>query len=160
MLHFNYLGFLEPNKQIICELSTFEQYFVNEFESKTRKQIFGNFKTFYDEIKRITNANYLVQWINGSFVTKKNNPKDIDFVTFIEESVFLKHQAEINDFLNQNNWYALGIDAYFVIVRTEGTKYFFRYESDKMYWFHQFTKVKSVSKRDKTRKKGFVELNY
>lgn len=160
MLNFDRYGFLKPNSEIACELVDFEEHFVNAFESKTRRQIFEHYKTFSDEIKRITHSSFLHQWINGSFVSKKINPKDIDFVTFIEESVFIKYQNEIQHLLNSKNWYLLGVDTYFVIIRKENNKFYFRYQSDRAYWLQQFTKVRATTKRNETRKKGFIELNY
>jgi len=38
-----------------------------------------------------------VQWINGSFISNKQNPGDMDFVTLMDFSTFNQHQNAIEN---------------------------------------------------------------
>lgn len=83
-LDFDEFGNLTPYKIIETDLITLEAYFVTAFpKSKTRKRLFENYLSyiyrFQDEVFPI-----FEQWIDGSFVTQKENPKDIDIVTFLD----------------------------------------------------------------------------
>jgi len=75
-LNFDEFGNLTPYQAI----DTLEAYFVTAFpKSTTRKRLFENYLRyiyrFQDEV-----FPFFEQYINGSFVTKKENPKDIDLV--------------------------------------------------------------------------------
>jgi len=80
-LNFDKFGNLTPYQAIEVDLDTLESYFVTAFpKSTTRKRLFENYLRyiyrFQDEV-----FPFFEQYINGSFVTKKENPKDIDIVT-------------------------------------------------------------------------------
>ena len=75
-----------------------------------RRNTEGSFRLFS---RRITPQ--FEQWINGSFVTTKENPNDIDFVTFIDSTIFKQNEAKLEEFWS----FALedeGLDAYIVKI--------------------------------------------
>lgn len=91
-LNFDDQGNLIPYEPIEVSLDTLETYFVTAFpKSTTRKLLFENYLRyvyrFQDEVFPI-----FEQYINGSFVTKKENPKDIDIVTFLDFEVYEKRE--------------------------------------------------------------------
>lgn len=64
-----------------CTLNEFENKFVKGLSEK-RNEIMGFYKKHLDDIK---NCEYvLCHWIDGSFVTIKENPEDIDTLTELE----------------------------------------------------------------------------
>ncbi len=154
-LAFNSKGLLVSDSYISISLVDFESTFVTDFPtSKTRQKIYENYIAYSDELKKLLNLSDIKQWVDGSYVTKVINPKDIDFVTFIDEKIFLKYQNDLDSFKNKN-WFDLNIDAYFVIEK-EGHCF----ESDKLYWLHHFSKTRNNSRTGKRLKKGFVEINH
>lgn len=64
-------------------LNEFERRFVfNGQNSTTRKRIYGGFINF--ERSLIEKGFFNIQWIDGSYVTSKIDPNDIDMVTFYD----------------------------------------------------------------------------
>ena len=154
-LDFNSQGFLVPNINIVTNLECFKATFVDELLiSKTRVNLYENYLNYSNELKHLLQVDYLTQWINGSFVTKTINPKDIDLVTFIPEPIFSKKEKEIIDF-KQRNWFDLKVDAYLIIERSN-----FGFESDKLYWLNQFSKTRKISRKGIRNDKGFIEISY
>jgi hypothetical protein len=158
MFHFNNKGFLVPVSNISFSVNEFYLTFVEEFESERREILFRNFLDYTKEIMNVLDVDSEKQWINGSFTTKIDNPKDIDLVTFIDEAIFLKYSDQLWHFTRHSNWKKLGIDAYFVILRPTGSLLFSHSESDKLYWYHHFTKVKPTKRLKQPIRKGFVEI--
>ena len=84
---FNYLGLLQPPEKMVMTLEEFEQVFVHSFpNSQTREVIFENYRKFIDDFSELVSPQF-IHWINGSFVTQKINPRDIDFVMIIKTNV-------------------------------------------------------------------------
>ena len=83
-------GFIFPNEKINVDLATLKTIFVDNFpNSTTRKTLYDNYLRYIDDFSKQITPNF-TQWINGSFVTLKENPNDIDFVTFIDVDILLE----------------------------------------------------------------------
>jgi hypothetical protein len=81
-------GYLMPVAKIEIELSTLEQVFLKGFpNSTTRPKIWANYLRFLDRFRSKVTSNF-TQWIDGSFITQKENPNDLDLVTFIDCTLF------------------------------------------------------------------------
>lgn len=64
-------------------ISELEEEFVNPFpNSTTRKDIYDGHSNYIIELVNVLESNFS-QWLDGSFVTKKLNPNDIDVVNFV-----------------------------------------------------------------------------
>lgn len=154
-LVFDTKGLLVPSRNIVATLDDFNITFVKNFPmSKTREKLFENYLSYSDELKQILNLGELKQWINGSFVTKTINPKDVDLVTFIPNEVYYKNESVLRKF-NEKSWFEFNIDAYILIER-QG----FTFESDKLYWLNHFSRTRKNLKTGKRLEKGFIEINY
>lgn len=90
------------------------------------------------------------QWINGSFVTRKARPKDIDVVSFINHEVYAGIEPQFRELRLKYS----GVDAYFVRVYPEGHSRRFITQFDQIEWRHLF----STDRR--RRKKGFIQINF
>lgn len=95
-------------------MDTLEAYFVTAFpNSTTRKRLFENYLRyiyrFQDEVFPI-----FEQWVNGSFVTQKENPNDIDLVTFLDYEAYGKRGDKVLDRFWSFSLESEGIDAYIV----------------------------------------------
>ena len=158
-LIFDEHGYLVPSEKITIDLATLEQVFVKDFpNSTTRKDLFDNYLRYIDAFaKEITP--HFTQWINGSFVTKKEDPKDIDFVTFIDVDLYDKKELIIDKFLS----FSLeekGLDAYILQIHPINTKLYENYTLPNIELWH---KRFSSTKKDKNAiafPKGFIEIKF
>jgi Nucleotidyltransferase domain len=141
-LHFNQKGYLYPIDIFTIEYDNFKETYV--FNDR-RKNLFTEFDTFLTEIKQFLLEPFFI-WINGSYVTQKMNPNDIDCVIFLENSIFNFHESNLN--LIKYKYKSLKIDSYFVKLGMEFTEY------DKIEWRETFHKI-----RDSKEKKGFIQID-
>ena len=83
-MRFDQRGFLSPYSAISCNLKELEDTFVlSVAKSDVRKHLFSNYLLYLDKLVNIVGPGFR-QWIGGSFVTKKQNPNDVDVVSFID----------------------------------------------------------------------------
>lgn len=96
-LNFDKNGYLEPYKPLEIDLDTLKANFVDSFpNSKSREWLFNNYLRFLYRFQDKV-FTYFEQWINGSFVSQKENPKDIDLVTFLDYRIYEKRGDKILD---------------------------------------------------------------
>ena len=95
MLTFSPAGYLVPVGKVATDLPTLERVFVTDFPtSTTRPRLWANYLAYLERFRNKVTGNF-VQWLNGSFVTQKENPNDIDLVTFIDYSIFEPMEAPV-----------------------------------------------------------------
>ncbi|TLV03657.1 DUF6932 family protein [Dyadobacter luticola] len=153
-MKFDIFGNLKPYQIIKSDLKTFEKTFVAPFsESKTRKVLLKNFKNYLSDLENVAGSGFY-QWIDGSFITNKLNPNDIDFVTFIDWKVFEKNEKGIDRLRQLRYQKELGMDGYFVAVYPENHKKNILYQADRFQWQFQFGK----SRTDK--QKGIIQIDF
>ncbi len=158
-LNFTSEGYLTPIDGIESDLTTFRQNFVEDFSnSKTRHNLFDNYLEYLRLFSRNITPKF-EQWINGSFVTQKENPNDIDFVTFIDANIFDKFEQELESFWS----FSLedeGLDAYIVKIYPSHSPLFFTHtEHFKAIWHKRFCRTKADAQLDIS-KKGFIKLKF
>ena len=156
MLVFNSSGLLVPDNKIVSSLEELETEFVNNIPTPKRKEIFEAYKHYVEQFKEQCNLQELHQWINGSFVTKKSSPGDIDLITFLDFETVKQLGDNINNFKYPKSEIIYGVDAYIIEVYPENHKNCFIFLSDKAYWMDRFTKTRSVKGRRLA--KGFLEI--
>ncbi|MCU0345520.1 MAG: hypothetical protein MUC59_01170 [Saprospiraceae bacterium] len=159
-LIFNEFGFLTPQDVIHAGLESFENIFVKEFiNSNTRSPIFENYLSYISAFKQEIMPEFR-QWVDGSFVTKKLNPKDIDIVTFIPFEVYENRRKEIEaKFIMGGALKHFGVDAYAIRTYPEKHELHFVTLHDTAEWRETFSKTK-FNKNQKRYPKGFIELNF
>lgn len=159
-LKFDQKGFLYPHQKINLTLDAFEEMFVKGFpQSVTRQRLFENYQTYVRDFREMLTPVF-TQWINGSFVSKKPNPKDIDMVTLIDFQTDLKHEKIIAErFVNRKAIEIYGVDAYTLTVFPEDHRQHVQTKSDLLYWNDWFGR--SWSNRTGNRlPKGYVEIQF
>lgn len=156
MFIFNNSGLLVPDKKITCSFQDFEKEFVLNIPTKKRKEIFGFYVKYNNSLKKICYLPELHQWINGSFVTKKQNPGDIDLVTFLDFKLVKNLGTKLDHFIFPNSEKIYGVDAYIVVVYPEDHQDKFIYKSDLAYWNDRFSKTRRI--RGNKLAKGFIEI--
>lgn len=82
-------------------VENFEKQFIEEFpSSNTRKQLYSNFKEWLEKLTEIQQPDRI--WLDGSYLTRKINPNDIDLVVFFRpENIGSKEKAaKISNLVN------------------------------------------------------------
>jgi hypothetical protein len=150
MLEFDFDGHLKPYGAINIPLEhlkvTLGAYFAH---TKHREELLIHYLVLLEELLELLDFP-AIQYLDGSFVTSKFLPRDLDLVTFIDYRDFEAHENEIKTLLERNK--KLNLDCYFEKLYPEGHKHFFRFQSDLLYWESLFSKT-----REKKRK-GFLKI--
>lgn len=155
LITFNSRGLLEPAGPIRLTLTELHDYFVT---SSRRQLLFDGFVNYLNEMRTICQTP-LTYWINGSFVTKKVNPGDVDFCVFIDYSLFITHEEQLVKFGCQNKEQLGAIDAFIIHRYPLDDPKLKITEADSKYWMAQWTKTRP-NKNRKSYPKGFIELIY
>lgn len=160
MFDFNSDGFLMPVGKITTDLQDVETSFVKKFpNSNTRLSLWTNYLSFLERFKKKVTNNF-VQWINGSFVTKKENPNDMDLVTFVDYRIF--EPMETAQYLEEFWSYNLesqGLDSYLLAVYPENHQDYPDYQMLLNKWAIRYTNAKqNVVILNNV--KGFLELKF
>lgn len=139
-------------------LQEFQINFVDSFSlDSKRHEIFLNYQRFLNDFSKEVTTDF-VQWINGSFVTRKQNPRDIDFVTILDHVVFQEKERLIeNKFRLLAAREIYSVDAYTIRKYPETHPKYNICRDELVYWNHWF----SYSKKNQAKKKfskGFVEI--
>ncbi len=146
MLTFDEYGYLIPDQLIEVDLETFiREFVVNEH----RENIFNEYKRMLADISALSPGAFY-QWINGSFVTRKTRPKDIDVVSFISHEVYIDFEPQFRELRLKYS----KVHAYFVRVYPDSHPRRFITQFDRIEWRHLF----STDRR--RRKKGFIQINF
>ena len=157
-LEFNEYGYLIPYQPILTDVVTFEQVFVESFpESITRRPLFEQYQAFNQLLYELL-PNGFSQWINGSFVSRKSDPNDIDVVTFVDASLYDRYEKQFDVLRGWRNRRSKSVDGFFVRYYPENHRYRIRYEYDCTDWLNTFGTWKD--RTQKTRNKGFITLNF
>lgn len=138
---FNAKGYLEAGLHPM-EAEDLEKEFVTPFPySSTRKNVFEGFKKHSKELQEVINK--YVQMIDGSFVTNKNDPGDIDLICFIDgdmlDAMDPADQAKIYTLLSgKATKLSHMCDAYFCPSYPENHPKYEYYRPQKKYWMGEF----------------------
>ncbi len=77
-LNYDIRGNLYPPDIVQVEWADFTENLDTKFiDSTTRSRLLNNFVSFLNRIQQNIQPDFKV-WVDGSFVSKKNNPRDID----------------------------------------------------------------------------------
>ncbi len=93
-------------------------------------------------------------WIDGSFVTRKEHPNDLDAVVFLPAREYESVEQELRRLRNE----FAGLDIYFVKVIEAGSPSHFLYVSDYTEWLFQFTTIRPHKSTGRKSPKGFLDI--
>jgi uncharacterized protein DUF6932 len=149
-MEFDQNGNLLPNEAVEISLEDFREQFIGKFKnSSNRTLIFDSYLRYLEDFKREITTDFF-QFINGSFVTRKQNPNDMDSVTFVDYKFYEQHESKMGQFKGQTSY--SGIDAYIEKTYPENHHYYIRYRTDLLYWDSLFTKNRQGQR------KGFIKI--
>jgi hypothetical protein len=152
---------VEPVELTIAQ---FRETFVDKWQGNrsTRPAIFDVFETYVSDFRNLITPNF-VMWIDGSFVTlKKDNPNDIDFVSFIDYRIYDEKKPIIDSRFGKyttKDHYGKLLDAYICLVFPSTHENAIRTQSDELDWLRQF----SYTKPDRHKRqypKSFVKIKF
>lgn len=157
-IRFDNNGNLTPYEVIETDLQTFQNSFVGNMDnSDHRQKLFDDYMKYTtDLIKIVSNSFY--QWINGSYVTQKHTPKDIDMVSFIDFSQVKGNEEKLKNFLYPLSKEIYNVDAYIVKTYPDNDKNQVFSKSDTLYWLHHFQKTRP-NKKGVKQYKGFIKID-
>ncbi|MEM8528834.1 MAG: hypothetical protein AAGG68_29635 [Bacteroidota bacterium] len=154
---FDYRGYLKPYRKVEMKWSDFETLFV---QTNERRHLFEELLRYNENLYGIIKSPFY-QWMNGSFVTKQNRPKDVDVVTFIRYDTYDRKEQQIDAEFSKwqvGNFYK-GLDAYTVWEYPESHRFYSTFKADCAYWYNWFSTTRA-NRAKKKYPKGFVELKY
>lgn len=158
MLNYDEHGFLTPYEVISADLKLLESEFVVYFGNESRQRLFDKMVKYLTELKALIGDD-LVVWVNGSFVTRKLNPNDIDIAVFIPWRKVEQFSNLLKSFSNPAALGIYGVDGYLVrIYEPEHPKHVLTH-SDRLHWLHDFSRTQP-NRNGKTFKKGFLEIKF
>lgn len=159
-LKFDDRGHLTPYERINVTLTEFEEFFVKSFGSDSiRIEIFENYKNFIKDFSDQVTPNF-THWIDGSFVTSKVTPRDIDFTTLIKHGIYQSKREIIDSKFRLRGGKAnYKVDAYTIEILPEDHKKYGIFEIDLVYWDNWFSKTKKNWAK-KSFSKGYIEINF
>lgn len=154
-LSFDPDGFLMPYTAVTADLESFKETFVGGFpDSATRGGIFNNYQDWLATFRSTVCQTGFYQWIDGSFVTRKNNPNDLDIVTFVDHAVYLEKERNIGAFKSLKFRKETKLDLYFANVYPANHALRKNFEFDSAYWLDLF------SKNRLKQHKGFIQIDF
>ena len=151
-LVFDENGYLKPYQPIEIDIESFKYNFVDSFpNSISRELLYNNYLrflySFQDNI-----FTFFEQWIDGSFTTKRQNPNDIDVVTFLSFDVYEKRGDKVIDKYWKFSLEDQKIDSYIVKSYPEEHPNYSTYLSERSLWLDRYG-----TDRD-NQAKGFVKI--
>lgn len=97
MISFDENGFVKPYKIIELSLKEFSKHFVESLEErKHRANLFENYLKTLEEMRKLIERPFY-QWVDGSYITRKKIPNDIDIVSFIQSDIIVKKGRHLLD---------------------------------------------------------------
>lgn len=147
-----------------CDEQELERRFVAEFpHSNTRSDIYEGFIKLRNEA--LAQGIQATQWVDGSYLTSKNDPDDIDVVTFVDyDAVNALSQPQL-DFLNNNlnggesTKKDYSTHTFFVPSCEPTHPYFVVFEHWRLYWLEKWGNTYEDKNTGKKEPKGFLKMS-
>ena len=153
---FNARGFIMPYQRIISSVAEINEVFVQPFtESETRKVIFDKYLNYIDEFQRQITPDF-THWLDGSFMSKKRDPNDLDFVAFIDYRIYEQKEAQIFRIVEKYGY--LKLDNY--VSQLFPTHHPRHAETNhyKGYWTDLFSSSRRDPETNMQEPRGFIEI--
>jgi hypothetical protein len=157
-LSFNARGSLKPYQKIVSSIDEVAEIFVTQMpESDTRALIFNNYLDYVAEFRALVSHNF-IHWLDGSFISKKLNPNDLDFVALVNYIDYNHKESEIKEIIEK--YRQLKLDNYVVRYYPLGHPKHDKTLPALRDWTHLFTHSRPNDANGICPPKGFVEVNY
>jgi hypothetical protein len=152
LMEFDLIGHLSPYTVIPSTFEIFEENLVDAFPTdSTRHIIFEGYKKYLKRLKDVVGLNFY-QWIDGSYVTEKLNPNDIDIVTFLNYDIFFQKEHELINLISPESKLLFKVDAAFVPIFPLNHKSHYATQWDINFWKNFYSYTRPDTKKNKCRK--------
>ena len=157
---YDFRGNLTPYTVIEMDFDNFQKHFVKAFpDSTTRLFIFGEYERYLSAFRELITEDFL-QWIDGSFVSQKQNPRDIDIVTWIDFEIYQSKKELISKhFIGNAISFNFKVDNYILQNYPKNHEEYAYSMAQKAYWkdFFGHTRPNRAGNKLET---GFVEIKF
>lgn len=141
-IKFDEHGNPQPYEIIQLSYQNCKKIFVDDFStSKTRNSNWANFLRFHTDIEKASTFS-VKHWIDGSFVTKKIDPGDIDVVSFVNSQNFTNALLQFDMNLSDPVCFVktlYNVDNYIVIDFEDTHPYYIKMQEQIKYWQEFFS---------------------
>ncbi len=132
---FDIRGYLKPYGKNTIDQDRFREEFVDPFdEGSSRRKLFDGYARYNHDLKSLLNGNRYVQWVDGSFISTKINPRDIDLINLIDHRLVDRFERELARFIKRSGMENYGVDGYVVRIYPKDHPRYVRTKSDLVYW--------------------------
>ncbi len=158
---FDKRGNLTPYDIIKTDPSEFKYNLVTNFRPPTtREEIYSGYKIYIKDFSENISKEWY-QWINGSFITIKQDPGDIDLVNFVDVNILEKNNAKVRKFRTKygsKNKYK--VDGYILPVVDKSHKDYNEVQKVVNYWKNLFGHTRKDEQTQKQYPKGFFQIDF
>lgn len=160
-LNYDIRGNLHPATITHLEWTDFVQYFVTDFtDSTNRKRLLENFTTFIKHLQENFIQEEFKVWIDGSFVSKKIEPRDIDAVFLLDFKVCERYKSVLDStFFIKEIKFSKGLDLYYSAEYPTNHKRHFLSHLNHLYWQDVYGHTR-LDANNNQHSKGFIELKF
>jgi hypothetical protein len=140
-------------------VAEFRTYFVTDFEDNAiRLALFEAFNNYIADWQAHITTDFQ-QWIDGSFVTTKREPNDLDVLTFIDYQDYERCKYLVENQFTAIRTKVIGIDAYVIKTYPIEHPLYPIYQADYLYWLNHFGHTR-LNRHKKQFQKGIIQLNF
>ncbi len=124
--------------------------------NEQRNHLWEEYQNYLAEIRELLQTNFF-QYLDGSFITQKENPKDIDVVSFVEGELLEHYEKEIEQIDQKHK----NIDAYYIaLYPPEHQQYESHTKAGFFEWAKQFGNTRPNKHNNLQFRKCFIKINF
>ena len=158
MVQFDEHGHLFPHKIIAITVSEFETVFVNGVgDINHRKELFDRYLKFVEDLKSAFESPF-TQWIDGSFITTKEQPGDIDVVTFLPYDTLTNKANAVHRF-RESAKIMYFVDAAFCPLCKWNHRFYEKSKEMEAYWLNLYSHSR-LDINKKRHPKGLIKIDF
>ena len=159
-IEFDARGNSYPPRLIEMSYVDFEQHFVQNMQaSETRQRLCANFNDFIHNFQEKISPVFKI-WVDGSFISTKLNPRDIDAVFQLDYKICERQQSVLDSvWFTKAQKFRLGLDLYYSIEYPKTHKRHFISHLNHLYWTDVYGHTRKDNEENNY-KKGFIELKF
>lgn len=157
MLAFDEKGHLAPYKINELTLAEFEAFFVDGLDDRAhRRGLFADFLKFSEEVKANLKAPFFL-WVDGSYITTKEFPADIDVVVFLDYDLSMKNLGLIRS-LSKTAFEKYRVDAHFASLCKWNHRFYESAKAAEAEWLALYSFSRPMN--NKKEPKGIIKINF
>ena len=150
-----------------CTEASIEEVFVSRFpESLVRSELYSGFKSLRTLARNVSPP--ATQWVDGSFVTTKQDPDDVDVLSFVDydtlERLPREQIGQVYELLGAGDETKRKFRCHTYLERScsPGHPHYRFFERERLYWLRWFGTTREATLEDGTtlpgKPKGFVQI--